>query len=269
MDALPALLFRKFARFYLFEMERCSDTKKTGATFPGGYQGNQTLRRSQCICECLFEAQRGDSEEGIVPVHMPDTQPEDTVAAEHLGGVEEVSIAKRGDVIVGKSHEWDFPVVHQNLEMGVGDRKKLEPLGAAARFSVEALAHLGYGEGLESLARLDLGKIKAPGSGRRSGPQPDILRFIKMDILTMPGLPLHASYRIFPGQPSGEDGIGMFLTIIPKAIEKTDPQKTITSITRRQRGRLFNQAELIFLDLPSHLSVGLLPGLDLFLDRME
>jgi len=65
----------------------------------------------------ILEAQGRDSKQGIVTVYVPNAKPENTKAAEQLGGIEEIIEAVGCHVIIDKSHEGYLPIIHQTLKM--------------------------------------------------------------------------------------------------------------------------------------------------------
>ncbi len=60
----------------------------------------------------VLEAQGGDSKEGVITIHIPDAQPQNTLAAEHLQGIVEIIESVRSDIIICKCHKRDFPCIH-------------------------------------------------------------------------------------------------------------------------------------------------------------
>ena len=87
--------------------------------FVDNYCANDALR-CENITHTLLEAKNWDPEKGIILVDVADTEPQRIIAAEHLNRIEKIIEALRRDVIVGKSHEWDFPLIHHFCDMGMG-----------------------------------------------------------------------------------------------------------------------------------------------------
>ena len=61
----------------------------------------------------MLKSQGRNTEQGINPVYMTDAQPERANAAENLGCIEEIAVAVRGHIIVGKCHEDNPAGIHQ------------------------------------------------------------------------------------------------------------------------------------------------------------
>ncbi len=69
----------------------------------------------------VLEAKGGDSKEGIVTIHIPDAQSQNTLAAEHLQGIVEIIESVRCDVIIRERHKENFLCIHHVRKIGMSD----------------------------------------------------------------------------------------------------------------------------------------------------
>jgi len=69
----------------------------------------------------MSQSKGRNTEKGIIAIHMTDAQSEGVVTAEHLGRIEEIAVAVRGHIVVGKSHEHDLAGIHQGGIVRMGD----------------------------------------------------------------------------------------------------------------------------------------------------
>lgn len=85
---------------------------------PGRESATIALRSSQASygrCSTPLQhlkSQGWNTEQWIIAIHMTDAQSQSAVAAEYLGGIEEIPIAVRGDIVVGKCHKHDLAGIH-------------------------------------------------------------------------------------------------------------------------------------------------------------